>query len=226
MSKVQKRMKACSLRRKGMSLKKIAKELMVSSGSVSVWCRDIELTTKQIREINRRAHKGSAKGRAKGVTVNKNKKALSLQEANAFAQSTIKDMSERDLLFLATGLYWGEGTKTESRFLFTNSDPLMVKVMMRFLVEVMGVDKGDVRVNIQINSVHKKRMSKIENFWIATLGIDKKQIGNPYYIKIKPKKEYSNFQNYYGILRLRVLRSSRLQYKMLELVNVIKTMPR
>ena len=80
MSKVQKRMKACSLRRKGMSLKKIAKELMVSSGSVSVWCRDIELTTKQIREINRRAHKGSAKGRAKGVTVNKNKKALMIQK--------------------------------------------------------------------------------------------------------------------------------------------------
>jgi hypothetical protein len=49
-SKDSERLRAIALRKKGMSVKDIAKELMVAKSSVSVWVRDIQLTEKQ-REV-------------------------------------------------------------------------------------------------------------------------------------------------------------------------------
>ena len=47
---------AIVLRKEGQSLNQIAKKLNVAKGSVSVWVRDVDLTTRQKAELNRLGH--------------------------------------------------------------------------------------------------------------------------------------------------------------------------
>jgi len=54
MAKSKAKLQARELRQKGKSIKEIAEILKVSPGSVSVWCRDIELTTHQIEVLQER----------------------------------------------------------------------------------------------------------------------------------------------------------------------------
>ena len=51
MAKSKERLAAVILRRKGASIKEIAKILNVSRGSVSVWCKEVKLTEKQIEKL-------------------------------------------------------------------------------------------------------------------------------------------------------------------------------
>jgi len=53
MAKSEQKIKARLLRKKGISIKTIAKELSVSTGSISSWCRDIPLTAKQILQLQK-----------------------------------------------------------------------------------------------------------------------------------------------------------------------------
>ena len=80
----------------------------------------------------------------------------------------------------------------------------------------------EVRVRIQINAIHKSRISTVLDFWKHTLEINDSQIQQPYFINIKPKKIYENYDLYYGIARLKVVKSSNLAYKMLEYIGTIK----
>ena len=54
------------------------------------------------------------------------------------------------------------------------------------------------------------------------LNIPLKHFGNPYYIYVTPKKVYENFDTYKWVIRLKVLRGSNLQYKMLGLLEAFK----
>ena len=53
MAKYKEKIKAQELRERGRSIKEITKTLNVSKGSVSVWCRDIKLTKKQIEQYKK-----------------------------------------------------------------------------------------------------------------------------------------------------------------------------
>ena len=54
MAKFQQKSEAIQLRKTGESIKVIAKKLKVSVGSVSLWCRDVQLTPAQLKELERR----------------------------------------------------------------------------------------------------------------------------------------------------------------------------
>jgi len=54
MAKPIKKSQALELRKKGKSIKEIARQLEVAKSSVSLWCRDIELAPKQIERLMQR----------------------------------------------------------------------------------------------------------------------------------------------------------------------------
>ena len=53
MAKSKQMLQARQLRKEGESIKVIAKKLSVSVSSVSVWCRDIELSKEQIESLKK-----------------------------------------------------------------------------------------------------------------------------------------------------------------------------
>jgi hypothetical protein len=125
-------------------------------------------------------------------------------------------------MIAATALFWAEGAKTGSRFIFINSDPDMVLLMMHYLTKVLKIDRSQISATIQINRVHEKRIESVYKFWSELLELPKERLGNPYYINIVPKKKCENHDSYNGILRLLVSNGASLQYKLLGYISALK----
>ena len=223
MAKSFKKLEAQKLRKLGMSVKFISKTLGVSKGSVSVWCSDIKLTKQQTNKLKQNSIAAGHKGRMLGAMVNKQKKITCMKKMKELAENEIKQITKRDLLMLGIGLYWGEGAKTCSRFEIINSDPYVIKTTYKFIVDILKVPESDIRLRIQINKIHEPRIDKVLDFWKHTLNMKSNQIQKPYFINIKPKKIYGNYDLYYGVARLKVIRGSNLAYKMIGYIDTIKS---
>ena len=213
---------ARKIRREGKSIKDIAKELKIAKSTVSLWCRDIKLTYEQEEAIYKRGLGKNLKGRLIGTQMNRQKKINEMNDRFQEANHIIKKITQRDLLIAGACLYWAEGAKTRGRFIFVNSDPIMIKIIFLFLIKILDVNRELIHPTLQINFIHKKRIKKVMMFWSKYLNIPLQNFNKPYFVNVTPKKVYENYDNYYGILRLRVLKSSSLQYKMLGFIDMFR----
>ncbi|MEX2341255.1 MAG: hypothetical protein WD605_02975 [Candidatus Paceibacterota bacterium] len=217
-----KKILAHKLRRRGKSIIEIANNLKVSKSTASLWCREIKLTDKQLERLNASKIAGGHKGRMIGAGVNKQRRLDAIQLGVTEGEKQVGKLFDRDLTMLAVALFWAEGAKTGSRFMFINSDPEMILCMYRYLREVEGIDNERFHVTIQINRVHEERIQKILKFWSKLLSLPLHQFSKPYYVNVIPKKIYENHDTYYGIARLGVRGGSSLQYKLLGYIDALK----
>ena len=143
---------ARDLRKQGFSVREITKELGVSKSSVSVWVRDIRLTDKQKGRLKKNQDIARAKA-AEHPNSPKHKWARIRQSISDQARQEIPLQYNDELLkILCVGLYWGEGYKKSNvLFVFVNSDPDMIKLMMIFLRRVCRVPESKFRGRLQIH---------------------------------------------------------------------------
>lgn len=224
MSKYNERMKAREMRKNGLSIILISRKLSVSKSSVSDWCNDITLTKKQVDALEKSKGISHTTGQRLGAERNKQKKIEAITTAENWAKETINKISKKELLYISMALYWCEGSKTESTsgFMFVNSDPQMILVMKKFLVEVMEVPKEDIVCCVQINRSHESRIQKVLIFWKKLLELRNSQMRKPYFVNTKTAKVYENHDNYFGVCRLFVRKSRYLKYKILGLIKAFK----
>ncbi|OGI63995.1 hypothetical protein A2733_01035 [Candidatus Nomurabacteria bacterium RIFCSPHIGHO2_01_FULL_40_20] len=224
MAKYDKRSKAQLMREKGISIIVIARKLGVSKSSVSAWCRDIILTEEQFEKLRKNIGISQKTGQRMGAETNKKKRLNAINLADIWGKKMVKKISKRELLLIATALYWSEGAKTDStsRFMFANSDPNMILLMKNILIQVMEVAPSDIVCGIQINRIHEKRIRKVLIFWKKLLELRDSQLNKPYFVNTKVNKVYENYDNYFGVCRLFVRRSKNLKYKMLGLIKAVK----
>ena len=221
MSKYEQRLQARSMRRDGTSVIVIARKLSVSRSSVSVWCRDIVLTEEQFEKLSGVSVKT---GQRMGAEANKRKKLEAIKNAEEWGKKLVKNISQRELMLIAAGLYWCEGSKTDtsSSFMFVNSDPEMIVVMKNFLIDVIKVDLKNIGYCVQINRIHEPRIKEVLIFWQKLLNLQSSQMRKPYFVNTKVHKVYENYDKYYGVCRLFVRKSKNLKYQMNGLVKAIK----
>ncbi len=223
MAKFQEKIKAQQLRREGWSINTIVKKLNVSKGSVSSWCQEITLTKKQKEILKRNAIEAGHNGRMIGANMNRKKKLEKIKFYEKSGVEVIKKMSKRDLFMTGLGLYWGEGVKSDkSSLAFVNSDQEAILFMYKWFNVVFGIKKEEFMPRIFINEMHKPRINKVLKFWSNLLELPIEQFGNPVLLKMKQKKVYENYENYYGVLSLKVRKSSELKYKILGLLKATK----
>lgn len=203
MSKPELKLKARRLRRRGLGIKTIAHKLIVSSSTISYWCRDIQLTPLQIQELARRAH-DPFYGKRK-VYLDRIKQER-LEKITILKQDGIKDvgnLGKRDLFIAGIALYWAEGFKKDRRLGFANSDPTMIKFFLHWLTNYCKVPKKDIRVRVGLNISHKERVNEVEKYWSKKTGISLRQFQTPYFQKFLWKKEFPKPEEYFGVLRIR-----------------------
>lgn len=222
MSKFDKKIKAISLRKRGESVKDIAIKLSLSKSTVSIWCRDIVLTAKQYKNLKNKMVKAGHAGRIKGANVNKQKRIDAVSEGLISGKKRVGEFASRDLLIAGIALYWAEGSKKDNKFAFSNSDPRMIILMCRWLEEFFSLKKEDLMPRIFINESHKYRLDKVLTFWSSLLKLPSVQFGKPTLLKINSRKVYSNKDSYFGVLSLRVRKSSQLKYDILGMIEQIK----
>jgi hypothetical protein len=83
--------------------------------------------------------------------------------------------SEDIFLFgLGLGLFWGEGTKKGKHALrLSNSDPILIKKYLDFLVKIYNIDKN--RLRFQLQTYDDLDIKKLILFWTRQLSIKKSQ---------------------------------------------------
>ena len=197
--KVIEKQKAIALRKEGRSIKEIAREIGVSKASVSVWVRDIVLSKRQLNSIK-------ANGFSSEVIEKRRHKRLENEQEKrdviaTLAQKNIKKISRYDLRLIGLCLYWGEGGKThKGAARISNSDPAIIKIMMRYFREICLVEEKKFRAHIHIHS--HLDTEKAEKYWAGISGIPREQFFKTYAkpsIASKNKKDslpYGTFDIY------------------------------
>lgn len=206
-------MKARELRRQGSSIREVAKILSVSRGSVSVWCRDIELNSEQIEQLKESDRRGAYKG---GLVVKK-KKDRRVADYMRKGCSCISELTDQELFLIGISLYWAEGCKSRNseRIIFSNSDAGMIRLWMRWLYECLGVSKQDVICRVGINHLHRSRIQEVEAYWSQLTDVPLSQFRLASFKKVTNSKVYENFFEHYGTLAVHVRRSTNIFYWML-----------
>ena len=75
-------------------------------------------------------------------------------------------------------LYWGEGYKRGGEVSFSNSDPRMIKVFLRFLRHVCGVHEERLRMALHYYQDHNPK--ELMTFWSEQTQIPALQFHTPY----------------------------------------------
>lgn len=222
MAKSKLKIKARKLRSQGESIKVIAKNLGVSSSTVSLWCRNIKLSPEQIAELERRAHDPRY---GKRLENSLRQQQLRLKRTKKLFNEGTKEigkLTNRELFIAGSALYWAEGFKSDNLAGFCNSDPDMVKFFLAWLKRCFGYKDEDLRLRVGLNESFRNKTGKIENFWSDLTGIPKSQFQKPFYQKVKWQKQYEHPENYHGVLRIRVRKSTDFLRKIKGFIEGLK----
>jgi hypothetical protein len=176
--KVKEKEKARELRRQGWSINQIYKEVGVAKGSVSVWVRDIPVAPEHQKHLSERGQKKEIieKRRSTRLFNESARRQIIINEA----KSEVRYIAHKELFLIGIMLYWAEGgKKSRGSVRFSNSDPQMIKVFMRFLRELCAVTEDRFRGHIHIHS--HLVVNKAEKYWSRISGIPITQFFKTYY---------------------------------------------
>lgn len=198
-------LRARMLRKSGKSIKQIAKQINAAQSSVSIWVKDVQLTNEQKARLLANTH-------APDVIEKRRQSRLKseLEKRNLVINSAaieIEDISKRELWLIGIGLYWAEGAKTQSTVQFSNGDPRMIKIMLRFFREIVHVDESKLRGCIHIHE--SLDTNAAEKYWQEITGIKKEKFYKTYN---KPNKSSKGKRNSlpYGVCDVYVLDANLL----------------
>lgn len=166
--KVIEKEKARILRRKGYSINQIVREAGFTKSSVSLWVRDITLTKEQKKGLSERGRSvESIEKRRENRLFNENKKRQAIVDE---AKNDFTNISLEQLKLIGIILYLGEGRKAgRGSACLANSDPIVIKMMMRFFREICKVPEEKFRghihtfghADIEITEKYWSKISKI-----------------------------------------------------------------
>ncbi|MCK5044450.1 hypothetical protein KAR26_01820 [Candidatus Parcubacteria bacterium] len=174
------------LRLQGYSINEICRKLSLAKSSVSIWVRDIKLTTTQKENL-------SSKGIKKEIIERRRTTRLIRENAKRQiiineAKEDIDSLSKKDLFLIGIALYWAEGSKSQRNAVkFSNSDSRMIKLMMRFFKDICRVPEKKLKGYIHIH--HHLDVKKSEDYWSSISKIPLSQFYKTYR---KPNKGSQN----------------------------------
>ena len=160
---LKKKIEAQRLRADGFSIKAIEKKLRVARSTASLWCKDVKLTTEQLKALYWSSRAGAWKG---SIVAARNKKAEKVSRFKTVANGAKKRFgarSKRDFFIGGVSLYAGEGSKTGNVVQFTNTNPLLVKFMVKWLRQHCRVPEEKLRGWVYIHQGSDEKKAK--EFW-------------------------------------------------------------
>lgn len=219
MAKSQLRLQARELRKKGISVNKIALELNVAKSTASLWVRDIVLSIEQLEILKNASVLGAERGRLKGALIQKERRLKALEEYKKLGLETIGNLTDRELLIAGIALYWGEGCKKTREVQFCNSDPKMIQFLLIWLKKCFDIELQEIRCKVGINEIYKKREKQIKEYWSKVTGIPLEQFTKTSFKHVLNKKIYGNFDCHYGTLSVKLKQPSRFYGKIIGLID-------
>ena len=202
--------KAITLRKQGFSYSEILKQVNVAKSTLSLWLRDVGLSKKQTQKLSEKKRLSALKG----ALARKTWRIESSKQIIEKSEKEIGQLSARELWIIGISLYWAEGSKEKenkpgSGVQFTNSDPAMVKLFLRWLQESCKIERERIYLEIYIHDTCKDKLPEVIQFWAKASGSHESTFKRIYFKKSKIKIHRQNIGiSYYGILRIRIKGSS------------------
>ena len=176
--KYKERLLAISLRKKGLSYKEILKKIEVSKSTLSIWLREVELTTEQKNRLLGKMDKMRYE-LAKSKVADRKKRT---EEIITTAKKEVAALNNDSLFFVGLALYWAEGAKNPVESVkFANSDEKMILLMMKWLRKICKIPEKKLKIHIHMHTLHCRK--DIIEYWSKITQVPLRQFYKPY---IKP----------------------------------------
>lgn len=207
--------KSIELRKRGLSYSEIIRQIPVSKSTLSLWLHLVELSKKQKQRLTDKKLASALKG----AQARKTQRIKISNEIKVESCAQIKSINYKELLLIGTALYWAEGSKEKEHsvsqgVIFSNSDPLMIKLFIKWLKEILNVKEEEIVPEIYIHENSINNIVAVKKYWSGITNIPISEFNRVYFKKNKLSTKRKNIgKNYYGLLRIRVRRSTNMNRK-------------
>ena len=209
-SKLEEKMMVEKLRKEGLSYREIMQQVAISKSSISLWCKDIKLTRQQEKRLKSKRPKGYL-----GALANKVKRQKEILLVKQDAAQEINKLTFNEFKLAGATLYWGEGDKKHSAGV-TNSDPQLIKFMMKWFREVCHVPEQKFKLSIYYHSGQDEY--KIKKYWSSVTKVPLNQFHKSMF-----KKEGTGYRKnvlYNGTVKIRIC-NENLRHRILTWIEKI-----
>lgn len=193
--KIKEKFIAQKLREKEMSDGEIQKYISISRSTLSYWLRNLALSNeakKILRDKEKSRYFSSKAIREKGVEKTRRILNKSVKE--------VERLQDNPLFIVGLMLYWAEGDKLNENVKFSNSDPLMIKLMMMWFREICMVPEKKFRIQLHTHTLHITK--DVEKYWVGITKIPRSQFNKTC---VKPTSlRYRKNKLYYGTCSIRI----------------------
>ncbi len=209
-SKPIERERAIALRREGMSLRDIVKIVPVAKSTLSLWLKQVSLSRPQKQRLTQKRLDAALRGAAR----RKSDRIALTQKIFEDAAKDVVSISKRELWLMGVMLYWAEGAKQKDHspstcLKFSNSDPVMLRLFVRWLEENFGVQSDILRFDVYIHESIKRTREELFEYWAIKIGVPLFSFKSVYLKKGNIKTKRKNIgEAYFGLVRLTVPRST------------------
>ena len=164
--KIELKEKARLMRAESRTLQDIATILGVSKSSVSLWVRDV------LFEPGPRQASATRRPHPQHVA-----KLAEIERCDAEGVERIGTLSDAAFLAAGAALYAGEGSKTDGKVLFANTNAEMVSFFCAWLRRFFNVDESRMRVRVYLHQ--ELDLDAAESFWSEITGLPRAQFQAP-----------------------------------------------
>lgn len=186
-----------ALRQEGFSYGNIAKKYSTSKSNISLWCKDIKLSSSQYDKLF-----------ADKIEILKlgSKRLHEIREAEIIKvkESAKKEMAQKkmdDFTFFVAGamLYWAEGCKTTG-FAITNSDERIILFMIKWFKQFLNI--GNERIKTHLHIHERDNDLEVKKYWSKLTGIPLENFGKSF-VKAPGTGHRKNILPH-GIIRIQI----------------------
>ncbi len=190
--------KARLLRSQGWSYKEIKCEVPVAKSTISLWCRDVKLTKKQLHRLwNKRDNTLAG--------IKAIQKMFWQRRCDAFMRGVArsgKNVTTSERFIAGLMLYWAEGNKGSHSAAVANSDPRVIRFMAQWFKEFFKVANHEFSIHLHLHTGQDE--NKIKEYWSKLTGVPIQNFGKSF---VKPEGSgYRKNILYNGTVKLTVKR--------------------
>ncbi len=202
------REQAIDLRSRGYSYGEILKELKLGSkGTLSYWLSKVKLSPAAKKRLRDNVQLATKRGLKRFNSERTNRIVAENELEYRLGRNALRGHKQGILAVLGAALYWGEGTKSElpgrnPALVFTNSDPRMIKVFMRFVRDILCVKESRIRAGIHLYPDTSK--SAARKFWSVTTKLPPERFYVSTFVSRASKGRRRKHALPYGTLAIRV----------------------
>lgn len=217
------RQRAIELRQSGLSYSEILKNVPVAKSTLSLWLRSVNLSKRQVQRLTQKKLASAKRGGLK----KKEQRLLLTKKITDLACSEIKEIKNSELLLMGAMLYWAEGSKEKdykpgTGIRFSNSDPLIIKIMLKWFRECLDIEDSRIKFNIYIHQNYINELKRVREYWADITGFPIDEFGKIYFKKHSIKTVRKNIGNgYNGQIIIRIANSSNTYRRILGWIDGI-----